>query len=823
MKKISLLAILMLFYVTTNAQNLTIKGKVFEKKTNTALPFANVMHVSDSSSSAKLISGVTTDDKGEFTLIVKNQKPILKINSLGYKDNIFVVNSSNYQKEGHSINIGTIYLDIDAENLNEVSIIGKQTRIEMNQDKIVMNVDEGLSSTSSNVFEMLRKVPGVVIDKDENLTLQGQGNVLFQFDGRDIRIPYDGMKAILKGMSPNDVEKIETITNPSAKYEAEGTAGIINIVMTKQKTTGFSGDVNSWTGINESFKNNTGVNLNWVTKKWTVSTGANINKYSGRNSMEMHQYIWRSAGDTTLIHMDKVEDKYDFRGTDFNLSADYKINDNNSIGAMLSFNRNWSPHEDEPEHFTRISKFPYNVIDSSYSSVHDEESSSNNIMGSIYYNHKIDSLGGQYSAAIDFSHDISENISKMHNFYYQGNKNAITKKENLFNDADNKYNSYSAKLDFVKPFNEKQTLEFGVKSRLAIVDNNFEAKIDDIIDVSRTQAFKYKENVNAAYISFSNKVNEKFSWRIGLRSEHTYTYFDLKTTSQTHENNYLSLFPSLSINMKVGKMDNLSLSYTRRISRPEYNSLNPFVSKTSDYTYYKGNPYLDPEYTHKVSLNYAFRYMIFLTASYGYNANKINQTMMANPNTLILTQQPYNNGYSQDFNLGLSSMLPLGPVEWTLWMQGAYQQAKCDDPYLKVDISRFSFMTWQSLAIDFFFKTKLSLSCFYSTGGIQMGGEYDDMLMLSASLSKKFLNNALNISIGVDQLPKRDFHVNAYNKNYRLDMNMCWQWPQFTCNITYNFGKSSDNKTLKRIKTDDMDSRTGGDAAGGQGQIKGKK
>ena len=821
MKRFSVLMVLMVVCIIANAQNLTIKGKILDKKTNEAMAFANVMQVSDITADAKLITGAVSNENGEFSLAVKSQEPILKINSLGYKDNIIEVNGTKYQKSGNTIDIGNVFLEVDSENLQEVSIIGKQTRIEMDNDKIVMNVDEGVSATSANVFEMLRKVPGVVIDKDENITLQGQSGILFQFDGRDIRIPYSAMKSILKGMSPNDVAKIETITNPSSKYEAEGTAGIINIVMAGAKTNGFSGDVHSWLGVNKDIKHSTGANLNWVTNRWTISAGGSLSKFPARNSMEMDQYIWNTLGDTTRIHMDEIEDVTEYNGLDFNLSADYKINDKSSIGAMLSFDHGWSPIVDGPAHIMQISKNPYSIIDSSYRNNTDEKYSSYNLMGSLYYSHKIDSLGGQYSASFDFNHNTEGNISQSQNEYYKGNLDSLTKIEDIYNDADNKYNSYAAKFDVVKPFDTRHTLEFGVKSRLAVIDNKFSADINGVADTSRADNFNYKENVNAAYISFSDKMTERFSWRAGLRLEHTYFSFDSKSMSKKHDDNYFSLFPSLTLNQKIGKMDNLSLSYTYRISRPDYNSLNPFVTRTSDYSISSGNPDLDPEYTHKVSLNYAFHYLVFLTASYGYTNNQINQTMIANPNTLVVTQQPYNNGYSQNFNIGLSSMLPLGPVEWTLWLQTAYQQAKCDDQYLKVDISRWSFMTWQSLAIDFFWKTKLSVNCFYSTGGVQMGGEYDGMLMLGANLSKEFLNKALKVSIGVDNLPKRNFHVNTYNQNYRFDMDICWQRPQFTANITYNFGKSASNNTLKRIQSDDMDSRSTGESSAGQGQGQG--
>ena len=814
----SLFAVLMFAFTIANAQNLVIKGKVFDRKTNEVMAFANVMQMSDTSSLAKLLNGVTTDAEGEFALPVKVKNPVLKINSLGYKDNIFVVNTEDYKKEGTTINIGSVFLDVDAENLSEVSIIGKQTRIEMDNDKIIMNVDDGLTATSANVFEMLRKVPGVVIDKDENITLQGQSGILFQFDGRDIRIPYESMKAILKGMSPNNVAKIETITTPSSKYEAEGTAGIINIVMAKEQTEGFSGSLSSWNGINEDFKSFDNISLSYVTPKWTITAGGGIGYMNSRTTMEMSQYLWDNTGDTTFIHADEFAMKNKFRSYNANISADYKINDNNSVGVMLTYSGHKMPEfEKDPQKYT-LSKNPYNSIQSSYSIDSKMDNKSSDYMGSVYYNHKFDTLGGLYSASFDFNHNNSYNKSTSVTDYFTGNFGSLLNSENLFNDADNEYSSYAFKFDVNQPLSAKMSLEYGVKSRLALVDNDFKAYQNDAVDNNRTNHLKYKENVNATYLCFSDKFTDKLSMRAGLRFEHTFTSIEQKATAEKHDDNYFNLFPNLNINYRVGQMDNLSVTYSYRISRPDYNSLNPFEVKQSDYNYTAGNPLLDPEYTHKIDVNYAFHYMVFLTASYYYNNNSINQVMMTQYNPLKITQKPYNVGYDQNFTLGLSSMLPLGPVEWTLWMQGGWQQMKADDELLKTNIEKFSFMTWQSLAIDFFWKSKLSLSCFYMTGGVEMGGEFGNMLMLSASISKDFLNKALKVSLGVDQFPRRDFTIATHYNNYKMEGNMCWQRPQLTFNLSYNFGKSANNNTLKKIQSDDMEDRKSGESNVGSGQ-----
>ncbi|MBQ7984084.1 MAG: TonB-dependent receptor [Bacteroidales bacterium] len=824
MKQTAALAFSILVCVVSQAQTYKISGRVADAQSQQEVPYANIMIVSDTSAQSKMINGVTATQDGTFTIETKTKKTFMKVNSLGYKDNVFAVDADKYAKTNNQINIGTVYLDVDARMLGGVDIVAKQTRIEMDNDKIVMNVDEGVTATSANVFEMLRKVPGVVIDKDENISLQGQSGVLFQFDGRDIRIPYEAMKSILKGMSPGDVAKIETITNPSSKYEAEGTAGIINIIMAKEQTEGFSGSVSSWNGVNKDFKSFDNISLSYVTPKWTVTAGGGIGYMDNRNTMQMDQWLYGSGTDTTWMHQDEYTMKHKFRSYNASLSADYKIDDNNSVGAMFNYSGHKMPEFKQDPQLMKVYQNDWASPLFSYAINSKQNNKSDNFMASVYYNHKFDTLGGQYSVSFDFNRNSSYDKSTNITDYFAGDFITKTDSENLFNDADNGYSSYAFKFDVNHPVNKNMSFEYGVKSRLAAVDNDFMAYKDGSLDNNRTNHLKYKENVNAAFVSFASRFNQKFSARAGLRFEHTYTSIEQKATGDKHGDNYFDLFPNINLNYKVGSMDNLSLTYSYRISRPDYNSLNPFVVKQSDYNYTAGNPLLEPEYTHKVDINYAWHYIVFLRAGYGYTDNSINQVILTQNSPLRTTQQPFNIGYEQDFSLSLSSMLPLGPLEWTLWLQGAWQQMKADDELLQTDIKKFSFMTWQSLAVDFLWQSKLSLSCFYSTGGVQMGGEYSDMLMLSASVSKDFLKKALKVSVGVDQFPKRNFEISTHYNNYRMEGNMCWQRPQFTVNVSYNFGKSANNNTLKKLQSDDMDDRKSGESnvGGGQGTPMGR-
>jgi hypothetical protein len=820
MKKIIVLAAAIIIATISHAQSLVVCGNVKDASNGTSVGFCNIAVYSDTTLKAKIINGTTSDVNGKFVIKVKKQSYALKVSFMGYETKSFLL--KDMKKEKDTIFLNDVLLKPSAEALNQVEVVAKQNKYEMNNDKIVTNVDENVAATSVNAFELLRKVPGVTIDKDENLKFNGQSGVLFQFDGRDMNLPYNSMKSILKGTSPKDVEKIETISNPSSKYEAQGTAGIINIIFAKNKTNGLSGDVNSFTGYEKEWSYNDGFNLNYVNKKWVVSLGANLMSWAGRNSSAIDEYIWHN-NDTINFKQENTESKYRFNSQNVNLSADYKINDNNSLGFTLNYSHDKQPNIDNPASITNILHSPYISIDSSYSTKNVSGNKDNSLSSSLYYNHKLDSLGGQYTIDFDFDWNKSNSNNSSLTQYYDGYLANLIRGERIDALTTNKYNTYSLKFDEVKPLSKKFTLEFGAKTRLTTVNNDFHALKDSVNDVSQTNNLKYKENVNAAYVSLSTKFNDKLSLRLGLRGEHTYTHTDQVTTNEKKDKNYFDLFPNVNFSWAINKSNHLSTTYSYRITRPEYSSLNPFSVKQSDYSYTSGNPNLNPEYSHKIDVNYSWNYIIFLNGSYSYTKDLISDSYTVLPGSLITVQKPDNYGSYQNASLSLSTALPV--TKWlmiTLWCNGTYQKTKATKDNLDVDLDKFGFQMWSSLDIDFFFKTKLTASCFYMTGGTNGPTSYGNMFSTNFSLSRYFFDKKLNVALGVNNLPKRDFHVTTTAKNMKADVNMCWQRPMATINISYNFGKSAQNNALKKIESDDMDKRSSGSSNMGQGNNQGQ-
>ncbi len=812
-KKIALVALFTIFFATTTVAQTTIKGRVADQTSGEAVAFANVMLMTDTSASARLITGAVTDMDGRFSLQGKTDGKVLKIQFVGYTTKF--IDLSSQLKAGGTIDLGAIALSQSATALKEVSVTALRKRYTMDGEKIVMNVDDGVTATSANAFEMLRKVPGVMIDNNENITLNGKSGILFQFNGRDMRLPAESMKAILKSLPASSVAKIETIGSPSAKYEAEGTAGIINIIMAQAQTEGFSGTASSWHAISEeNYRTFNNASLQYVNDRWTLSANGGFGFFNSRIESESKQYFWEGA-DTTMIHMQPVSEPNRFITGNFTFTADYKIDSNNSAGASFSFSANRKPElENYPTRYYYIYRYPYSTVDMSYAIDADNPAMSRNFTGGLYYNHKFDTLGSQMSLSLDFTRDMSDNQNLSSTRYYSGrlNKDSLLRSEDPCDSTFNTFSSYSLKFDALKQFSKKMGLEYGIKSRLSIVDNDFRRYLsqDPLLSPISTNQLKYKENVNAAYVNFSHRITDKFSYRAGLRFEHTGISLEQKATGEDTSYHYFDIFPNFNLNYNFNQANSLSLTYAYRITRPDYNSLNPFVSQSSQYSFRSGNPDLLPEYSHRVDLSLRLFYMIFIQASYGYNNDEINNITTPYQGSLIATiQKPYNIGYQQFASLSLSGMLPLGPVDWTFWMQGAYLQAKANSPELVMNVERFSFITWQSLTVKLPWELKFSVNGMYMSGMYQQGMEMGNMMMFSAALTREFFKKSLRVSLGVNNIPAQKMEINSSMNNYRMQSYMMWDKPSVSLHLQYSFGKTANNNSIKRLQSDDMDDRKG--------------
>ncbi|MDR1005284.1 MAG: TonB-dependent receptor family protein [Bacteroidales bacterium] len=801
----------------------TIHGKVTDTDTKNPIMYANVVLLN---SQGQQITGAVTDADGFYNIKAKQGDYLLKFSYIGYTSDTIIINHNDFNKD--------LSIDVSLKSgveLGDVTVVGQVKRYEMDADKMVMNVDESISATSASAFELLKSVPGVYIDKDDNLTLNGQGGVLFQFDGRDIKLPWDAIKAYLKGLAPSQVEKIEVINNPSAKYEAEGTAGIINIRMLKNLNYGFNGSVNAMGGYltqNGDFVYHGGANLNYVDKKWTITLGYSGMDWANESKMAAKSKMWGASYLDTLQYQMKESPIYNnFTNLNFNFGADYQMDDNNAFGININYGLN-RLKSNQDNNVLEISRYPYSVFDSLQSSDIDIKNNSNNLLLGAHYVHKFDSLS-RISFDADFvTNNSTENyVSTTKTFL--GNDSLIAGQQ-LGNNAANKYSSASFKIDFEKSIFYNIKLEAGIKERYTKVDNDFDALIGNLNsdmnnDPDRTNRFVYKENIGAGYLSFS-KSWSKASLRLGVRGEHTYTDAWQEISDSSNTNPYFDLFPNVNASWQISQSSRLAGTYSYRITRPDYNSLNPFISKTSDLSYSSGNPFLNPQYTHKADLSYSWNYILFLNASYGYTNDEIMTLphLIGNPPKIV--NQPENIASAHNLNFSLYGGLPLGKIgTLMLWASENYWNSTATINGSTTKQERWGFMGYGALEFNLPWELKLSVSGFYMSGGVQGIYEYDSYFNVGCGLSKAFFKKQLNITLGIDDLLASDgMNVRYATDNTSVEAKFITSQRRIGIRIRWNFGKMYDGAKLKKIESDDMDERSSGQQqqTGGQGLPIGK-
>lgn len=811
-KWIPLLFLLMGTLCTAAQHRLTLVGNIADEQSNDPIAFCNVVLMN--TAGTKTLAGTSTDEKGTFELVLKGSEPcIFHASYVGYENISFEINPKELFDNKHdTLFLYNLKMTSAGEDLKEVKVVAKIKRYEMNADKLVMNVDEATTATVVTAFDLLRKVPGVSIDKDDNLKLNGQGGVLFQFNGRDMRLGWEAVKAMLKGMNPQQVEKFEVITNPSAKYDAEGTAGIINIKMKQNRTYGFNGSVNAGAYYNSELSLSGGFNLNYVDDKWTTNMNYGYSNWKSNTSVTTDRLSFLSPADTIRFFTPEYEALWNGGGHNLSLSADYLINDNNSVGIYSAYN-NFKEPEQHYMYQQKISQSPNlnNFIRSvNYNSM--KKSKSDNLLIGANYLHKFDTLGTKLQFDISGTTNFSDNTDNVSTNYVQLSNDSIYKQEFVGNSTDNSYKSFVAKVDFQKPTPKYGTFEAGAKAGFTSLDNDF-AKTESTAG-NQEDNFRFSEDILAAYLSYSKSFGKSTSLRAGLRFEHTRTKGETAGSDSTNNNSYSNLFPNISINHNFNQFNSLTLSYNYRISRPSYDQLNPFLTKISDYSYSSGNPLLKPQYTHNLSLNYSLFYMAFLSIDYGYGNDFVSSVMLPYDNNGSTLERPDNIATNQNLNFGLSLVAPVAKwLDINFYGQINYTNVIYRQQNVETTIDNTSYMCFASLNFTLPAKIKLSLSGHYMSGGLWAMYKYGDFYSLNLGLSRAFLKeDRLNISIGANNLfSKRDmFNEFTQNGMYQTS-NAHVPGTMFSINLRYNFGKMYQNKKLSKIQSDDMNDRaTGG-------------
>jgi hypothetical protein len=631
-------------------------GKVYGQLTDEKggkLAFANIilLKAKDSSFSA----GAVTDKEGRFNLssTIPDQY-FLQITTLGFLS----LNTATFKlgPGTDSLNLGVLILKNDPKTLKEISVSALRPTITQQSDKMVVSVQGTALAAGSTAYDVLARSPGVFIDHEGNIQLNGRPGVTVMIDGRRTYLSANELRNLLQSMPAENLHNLEIITNPSAKYDAEGSSGILNINLKKNTQQGISGSVYSGVNYNGSqFGYSAGGNLNYKKGRWTSFLTSDLVRRAGGREASFTRIFYTSQ---KVIYFDQTATgNFEVEGPpSVRFGTDFAINPRHSIGVMGGYITNQATQEFLTQ--TEIGFSPHHpeqYIDAkNYSS-----SRYRNLTTNLHYSGKLDTTGTMLNSDLDFIQIRSHATADFINQYTNKNNGQVTS-DLLYTDIPSGFDIYSAKLDFVYPFSTQIKIEAGLKASHVRSENDSRFYFNNnglVPDPNRTNQFNFKEEILAAYINYHRPLGKKASLQAGLRVEQTINEGNLVTTGQVTNRKYTGLFPSLFLQQKPGENYGITWSYSRRIQRPGYGSLNPFRLYRDPYTYVEGNPFLRPQYAHAFSVTQTFRKNYTLVLSY-----QLNKDFMAELPRLIVdsaTTIYYTGNVDGNYSYGATAIAPV--------------------------------------------------------------------------------------------------------------------------------------------------------------------
>jgi len=644
-----------LFAQTTAKPN--ISGVILDENNK---PADYVTVVLFKAADSSVVKTVFTDPNGTFGFIVPGKGSYFyKASNMGYKT--FKSKTITVAEENQKIDFGTAQLVATAQNLKEVNVAVTKPLIERKMDKIVMNVANSSIMTGSSALEVLQKAPGVTVDQNDKISMMGKQGVLIQLDGKQTYMSSADVANLLRNMQSSDIESIELITNPSSKYDASGNSGIINIKTKKNKNGGTNGSVNGSLGYGKNLRANAGLNLNHRTQKLNLFGNYNYGKFERDNLIAIDR-ISNGTPDTYFMQVGESNRKQ--YNNNFKAGLDYFIDKKNTIGLLVN---GYFNHGTEAAGNNTLIGPSFQKVDSTLISNSLQTNKYNNISYNLNYKSVLDTAGSEISADVDYSKYNGNDGSDYANDYLFANGNRIRPISYIRNSTPSIIDIKAFKVDYNVSLSKTVKLEAGVKSSWVKTDNDLQA--EEFVnnnwqnDVRRSNQFVYDENVNAAYTNI-NKQFKNTSVQLGLRMEQTNSKGNLITTNTVVKRSYWDFFPTLFVQQNLSKNNQLGFSYSRRIDRPSYDALNPFIYYLDQYTYSKGNPFLNPQYTHNFELSYTLLQKYMLSIGYSRVNDVIAEVILPDAANKALYQTNANIATNISYNANLTV-----PVQITKWWQ----------------------------------------------------------------------------------------------------------------------------------------------------------
>ncbi|MDF2453348.1 MAG: hypothetical protein K0S26_2852 [Bacteroidota bacterium] len=790
---------------TATAQNYRISGKFLNKEN---APVADAIIQLLRSSDSSLVKNEFTDEKGTFAFNdTKEGSYFIQANVLGYKSYL-----SQLIDVKDNVQLNDISLQKSEVDLKEVAVIARKPYVEREKGKVILNVENSINAAGSSAFELIEKAPGVRVDNNDNVNLNGKSGIAVWIDGKPTPMTGTDLANYLRGIPSSSIEKIEMISNPSARYDAAGSA-IINIKLKKDKRVGTNGSISSSYGQGVYMKTNNSLSLNHRNKKVNVFGSYNYAYREAFSHLKLDRRFYQNDTFIGAYNQDNYI-KFDFNNHIARAGVDYFANKNNTFGFVVSgVSNKFNPTGDNVADVYDQT----NTKSSTYTTKNRSRDNWYNYSANFNYKHSFDSLGTELSTDLDYAHFGSQIEQNFTTRYFDLNNEEYLNPYLLHGDIDGGLNIYSIKNDFVKTLKKEFKLEAGQKSSYVVADNklSFYNRSNDlnIFDSSKSNHFIYTENINAVYTTLS-KDYKKWSTQLGLRCEHTSVSGKQLVNNTSFANNYIQLFPSAFIGYKFSEKNGLEFNYSRRINRPSYEQLNPFKFYIDPTTYKEGNPYLMPQTTESFELTHVFKQKIFTTLGFGRTNKNITEVIAPADDQPKITVQT-NKNLAQVDVYALNCSLPIDVTKW--WHMtneinsyyASYTGNVANTPLKNIGNLNFNI----NMVNTFNFTSTFSgeVSAYYQTKEVYAFDVINPRWFFNLGLQKKLWNNRATLKLNVnDILYTNQTTADVTFTDYREHFVVQRDSRVVTIAFTYKFGKSSVPGSKKRQGgADDIKQRAG--------------
>lgn len=779
---------------------LQVKGFVSTENAS-PFPYASVLLLNSSDSS--LVRGQVSGDDGTFTIDISEAgRYFVSITAIGYHGiatKVFDLNQTNALMDH-----GRILLVEKTEKLDEVMIEAERPMFEQKIDRTIINVQSNISRAGGSALDVLQRSPGVTVDKmNGGIGLSGKQGVRIMINGKMSRIPMSAVVQMLEGMNAENIDKIELITTPPSKYEAEGDAGIINIVMKKMEDQGMNGTLSLFSGYGRSGKYGGTVNLNSRTKRLNVYGDlSSRHNYAGQEINTRWAVLINNERNETISNNDRDTYTGMNQGT---VGFDWTLGSKTTVGGLFNvFDRRW-----DMDALANISRTVGQNAPNSILMNTIEENDWLQLLGNINVRHEFTK---NYMLSIDFDRiDYnSQNPTDYHQYFFDSPETP----GELRSRKDTGIDIWTTAVDLTGKINDDITLELGAKASFTILNNDIvvHEQANDgtwAVDNGLTSYAQMSEDIAAAYASATIRASEKMDVQLGLRYEHTITNIDTRTEQDVVDRNFGRWFPSIFFNRKINANNSWVASYSRRITRPSFFQLAPFVIFNDPNNFYSGNIALLPAFTDAFKVEYRHKSILF-SLQYSHDKNSITlfQPRINDDNKHVSTAQ------NLDYRKNVSIVMSF-PVQITKWWEiqlnaiGSRSSIKAvylDNP-LSLSIMNFSLNGSHKFKIS---KTVTAeLVGFYQSPQLFGIMQWKAMGSLDFGIEKKFANSNLRLSYS-DMLGTNKWTFTALIPEENLDTRGYYDFETTIVNVTYmmNFGNSKlRRKTARKTASSDEQQR----------------